>query len=42
MESKDDLTDKLARLPAGQLIRIETVHSDAYVEASPEEPKSTS
>ena len=30
MESKDDLTGKLARLPDGQLVTIETVHSDGY------------
>jgi len=30
MESKDDLTGKLARLPDGQLVRIEEMHSDGY------------
>jgi hypothetical protein len=30
MESKDDLTGKLARLPDGQLVTVETVHSDGY------------
>ena len=30
MESKDDLIGKLARLPDGQLVRIEIVHSDGY------------
>ena len=30
MESKDDLTGKLARLPDRQLVRIETVHNDGY------------
>jgi hypothetical protein len=30
MESKDDLTGKLARLPDDQLVRIEIVHDDGY------------
>jgi hypothetical protein len=30
MESNDDLTGTLARLPDGQLVTIETVHSDGY------------
>jgi hypothetical protein len=33
METKDDLTGTLARLPDGQLVRIEEVHSDGYVTA---------
>jgi hypothetical protein len=28
METDNDLTGKLARLPDGQLVRIEVVHSD--------------
>ena len=30
METKDDLKGKLARLPDGQLVTVETVHSDGY------------
>ena len=30
MENKDDLLGKLARLPDGQLVKIEEVHSDGY------------
>jgi len=30
METKNDLTGSLARLPDGQLVRIETVYSDGY------------
>ena len=30
METKDDLTCKFARLPDGQRVLIETVHSDGY------------
>lgn len=30
MESKDELTGKLARLPDNQLVKVETVHSDGY------------
>ena len=30
MEDKDDLTGKLARLPDGQLVTVEEVHSDGY------------
>ena len=30
MESKDDLTGKLARLPDGQLVKFEVVHSNGY------------
>ena len=30
MERYDDLTGTLARLPDGQLVTIETVHSDGY------------
>jgi hypothetical protein len=33
MESKDDLTGSLARLPDGQLVRIETVYRDGYATA---------
>ena len=31
MESKNDKTVKLAKLPDGQLVRIEEMHSDGYV-----------
>ena len=30
MENKDDLTGKIARLPDGQRVRIETVFPDGY------------
>ncbi|PYS22854.1 MAG: hypothetical protein DMF72_11655 [Acidobacteria bacterium] len=30
MENKDALTGTLVRLPDGQPVRIETVHSDGY------------
>jgi hypothetical protein len=33
MEAKDVLAGKLARLPDGQLVRIEEVHSDGYATA---------
>jgi hypothetical protein len=33
MEAKDVLAGKLARLPDGQLVKIEEVHSDGYVTA---------
>jgi len=33
MEAKDVLAGKLARLPDGQLVRIEEVHSDDYLTA---------
>lgn len=33
MEAKDVLAEKLARLPDGQLVRIEEIHSDGYVTA---------
>jgi hypothetical protein len=33
MEAKVILAGKLARLPDGQLVRIEEVHSDGYVPA---------
>ncbi len=33
MGANDDLTGKLARLPDGQLVRVEEVHSDGYVTA---------
>ena len=39
MESKDDLIGKLARLPDGQLVRIEIVHDDGYVTARRTEGK---
>ena len=30
MENKDDLTGKIARLPDGQRVKIETVYPDGY------------
>jgi len=30
VDTDEDLTGKLARLPDGQLVRVETVHPDGY------------